>query len=214
MNATFKRAIPGPVRQATKLRKALVGTLFALVLVVPKTLRLQRNERFRMIFRVALGIVGAAFVVLPLGLWNSYLFAVLGLAMFILAILLPAAKPKMSADDKARQLQALVVINGGEYRVGETSLVPVRLFVGREHIWALDSRWQPLLVIPLNEVASAQAEETGGGWHLRIRWATNSAEFAYHGFFSEHLARVAESTLATVIRSSLPVLSQSRAAGA
>jgi hypothetical protein len=51
-------------------------------------------------------------------------------------------------------------------------------------------------------------------WILQVRWPDNSVEFTYHGIFAEHLARVAESTLASVKHSPLTVLPRSRAASA
>ena len=90
----------------------------------------------------------------------------------------------------------------------------VRLFVGSERIWALDSNWQPLLVVPTMQIASATAAESGGDWIVRIRWAEHTADFHYRGIFAEHLARVAESTLRSVAHPPLPVLPQKRAATA
>jgi len=49
---------------------------------------------------------------------------------------------------------------------------------------------------------------------LRIAWAGHAAEFSYGGIFAEHLARVAESTIRSVMRPAFPVLPQRRAAGA
>jgi len=48
----------------------------------------------------------AALVILPLGLGNNYAYALIGMVMFIAAILLPPAKPVISADDKARELES------------------------------------------------------------------------------------------------------------
>jgi hypothetical protein len=120
----------------------------------------------------------------------------------------------LSADDAARELGALVVVNGGRYQPGNAPAAAVQLFVGAERVWALDSHLKPLLVIPVAEMTSARAEFSEGQWFLRIRWADHQAEFAYHGIFSEHLARVAESTLQSVMRPSLPVIPQRRAASA
>src|SRR5215470_15827284 len=89
-------------RSTSRLRNALVGTVFACVLVIPRLFALRRSPRSWAAFRVLLGIAGAALVVLPLGLWNSYLLALLGLFMFIAAILLPPAYPDNSAEEKAR----------------------------------------------------------------------------------------------------------------
>jgi hypothetical protein len=197
-----------------RFRNATIGALFAIVLLVPKMLHLRRNARSWLAFRMVLGLVGAALVVLPLGLWNIYFLAVGGLALFVTAILLPPAKPDTSADDRARELRALVVINGGRYQPGNAPAAAVQLFVGAERIWALNSHLQPLLVIPVDEITSARALEDQGRWLLRVRWADRAAEFSYRGIFAEHLARVAESTLQSVMRPSLPVLPQRRAASA
>jgi hypothetical protein len=187
---------------------------FAFVLVIPKILSLRRNPRSWMTFRVLLATAGAAVVVLPLGLWNSYLFAVVGLAMFTAAILLPSPKRETTADEKARELGALVVINGGRYQPGNGPVCAAQLFVGRENIWALDSHFHPLLVVQVPEIVSASAEAFGDVWSLRIRWDDHTAEFFYRGIFAEHLARVAESTLRGVMRPTLPVIPQRRAASA
>jgi hypothetical protein len=78
----------------------------------------------------------------------------------------------------------------------------------------LDSRFQSFLKISAGEITSAQAEESHGRWFLRIEWASKSAAFVYRGVFAEHLARVAESTIHSVMRPALPVLPQRRAASA
>ena len=203
-----------PHSLGTRLRHAAVAAVFALVLVIPKILRLRRSPRSWMVFRILLAIVGAAVVVLPLGLWSSYLFAPIGLAMFIAAILLPAPKFQTTASEKARQLGALVVVNGGRYQPGNAPACSAQLFVGHENVWALDSHLQPLLVVPVSEIVSASADATGGAWLLRVRWDDHAAEFLYRGVFAEHLCRVAESTLRSVMRPTLPVIPQRRAASA
>jgi hypothetical protein len=214
MSATSNPALSPSEGFGKKLRNAAIGTLFAMVLLIPKLLHLRRNAHSWMLFRALLGIAGAALVVLPLGLGNGYLFSLAGLTMFIAAILLPPAKPILSADDKARELGALVVVNGGQYQPGNAAAAMVQLFVGAEHICVLDDRFQSLLVIPVAEITSARTEESGGRWLLRIGWADRAAEFSYSGIFAEHLARVAESTLHSVMRPSLPVIPQARAASA
>ncbi|MGA2811341.1 MAG: hypothetical protein ABSG16_08085 [Candidatus Acidiferrum sp.] len=198
----------------TRLRNAAIVALFACALLVPKIIHLRRNERSWFAFRVALAIVGASLVLLPLALWDSYLLSVVGLAMFITAILLPSARPDTTADEKARELGALVVVNGGEYQPGNAPAARVQFFTGVENIWALDKHLQPLLVIPVRELTTARAESAAGVWYLRLEWADHSAEFSYRGIFAEHLARVAESTLHSVMRPALPVLPQRRAASA
>src|SRR5271154_597481 len=197
--------IPGSKLAYTRLRNAAIVGLFAVALLIPKIIPLRRNEGPWFAFRIALAIVGASFVLLPLALWDSYLLSVVGLAMFIAAILLPSARPDTTADEKARELGALVVVNGGEYQPGNAAAASVQLYTGVENIWALDEHFQPLLVIPVRELQSARAENSAGAWYLRIAWADHSAEFSYRGIFAEHLARVAENTLRSVMRPALPV---------
>jgi hypothetical protein len=207
--------VPAGKLTLTRLRNAGIVVLFAAALLIPKIIHLRRSARSWFAFRIALGMVGASLVLLPLALWQSYLLAVVGLAMFTSAILLPSARPDTTADEKARELGALVVVNGGEYQPGNAPAASVQLYTGVENIWALDQHFQPLLVIPVRELTFAQAEGVSGGWFLRLRWADHSAEFSYRGIFGEHLARVAESTLHGVMRPALPVLPQrSRAASA
>jgi len=202
------------VGTGARLRNLMIGAMFAVVLLIPKLLHIRRNAQSWMAFRVFLGFAGAALVILPLSLWNSWLAAIAGLGMFLAAILLPPAEPHNFADDKARELGALVIVNGGKYHPGNAAPAPVQLFVGAEQIWALDSHFQPLVVIPAAEITSADALQKKDRWILQVRWSDNAAEFFYQGVFAEHFARVAESTLGSVMHSPLPILPKSRAASA
>src|SRR3989441_8401924 len=112
MSATSNPALSQPESFGKRLRHFAVGALFALVLLIPKILHARRNPRSWMLFRIFLAIAGAALVIVPLGAWSSYAPAVAGLTMFISAILLPPAEPETNADDKTRELGALVVVNG------------------------------------------------------------------------------------------------------
>ncbi len=197
-----------------RLRNLAISALFAVVLLIPKLIRIRRNAQSWMAFRIVLGFAGAALVILPLSLWNSWLAAIAGLAMFLAAILLPPANPYTLPDDKARELGALVILNGGKYQPGNAAPAAVQLFVGAQKIWALDSHLQPLLVIPAAEISSVHALQKKDRWILQVRWPENAAEFSYLGIFAEHLARVAESTIGSVMHSPLPVLPRSRAASA
>jgi hypothetical protein len=214
MSATANPSLSQPEGFGKRVRQLAVGTLFALVLLIPKILHVRRNPRSWTLLRVFLGVAGAALVLLPLGLWTSFVPAVVGLAMFVSAILLPPAKPDTNADDKAHELGALVVVNGGRFQPGGAPSAAVQLFVGAESIWVLDRSFQPLLEIPVSEITAASAEQSEESWRLRIAWAGHTAEFSYGGIFAEHLARVAESTIRSVMRPAFPVLPQRRAAGA
>jgi hypothetical protein len=214
MSDTSNPALSQPEGLGKKLRQLAVGTLFALVLIIPKILHVRRNPRSWMLFRIFLGVAGAAVVVLPLGLGTSFVPAIVGLAMFISAILLPPAKPNTNAGDKAHELGALVVVNGGRFQPGRAAAAAVQHFVSAESVWVLDQSFQPLLEIPVSEITAACAEQSEESWRLRVTWASHTAEFSYGGIFAEHLARVAESTIRGVMRPALPVLPQRRAAGA
>src|SRR5580658_2930099 len=199
-----------------RLRNFMIGAMFAAVLLIPRLLHIRRNAQSWMAFRVFLGFAGAALVILPLSLWNSWLAAIAGLGMFLAAILLPPPRPNTVSDDKARELGALVVVNGGTYQPGNAAPAHVQLFIGVERIWALDSHFQPLLVIPVGEITSASAMQGPGKdrWILHVRWSDNAAEFSYQGIFAEHFARVAQSTLGSMMHSPVPVLPRARAANA
>jgi len=213
--STIPQTAPSESRSdAAHFRNVFIGALFALVLLVPKLLQWRHNERSWVLFRTLLAILGAALVVLPIGLGNSYVLALVGMALFIAAILLPPAKPEISVDDKARELGALVVVNGGRFHPEGAKQADVRLFVGSERISVLDSHFTQLLAIPVNEITLAHAEESGSEWLLTVHWAGSAAEFIYRGIFAEHLARVAETTVRSVMHPSLPVIPQSRAASA
>jgi hypothetical protein len=214
MNTTATSAASQPETMGIRFRNLAIGALFAIVLLVPKLLRLRRDERAWTAFRILLGISGAALVILPLSLWNSWLAAIAGLAMFLASILLPAPIVGTRIDDKARELGALVVVNGGEIQLPKALATAVQLFVGTDNIWALDSRLQPLLIIPVAEISSVSTQEVQGGWLVRVPCSNHVAEFFYRGIFAEHLARVAESTIRSVMRTPLPVLPRSRAASA
>jgi hypothetical protein len=201
-------------RSSTSLRELFLGTSFVLVLLVPKILHLRRNPKSWMLFRLFLALAGASLVIVPVGLGNSYYLSLAGLAMFTGAILLPPAKANTNADDKARELGALVVVNGGRLKLGEAESFAAQLFVGPDHVSVLDSNFQSHLKIPVSEITAARAEESHGRWHVRVNWANKTATFLYRGVFAEHLARVAESTLHGVMRPALPVIPQRRAASA
>jgi hypothetical protein len=204
-----------PRHSGSRLRNIFLGALFALVLFVPKIIYLRHNSRFGVFFRIFLGVAGAVLVLVPLVSGNNYVLPIVGLVMFVTAILLPPAKPQTTVDEKSRELGALVVVNGGRFRpVDASSSVAVQLFVGAERISVLDARFQPLLEIPAGEITSARAEQTEKGWLLEVAWSTHVAEFSYRGVFAERLAHLAETALHTVMRPALPVIPQRRAASA
>jgi hypothetical protein len=187
------------------LRHAAVGTLVALSRFVPNVLHLRRNPRSWVLFRFLLGIAGAALVVFPLGLSNNYYYPVAGLVMFVAAILLPPAVPAISLEEKARELGALVVVDGGRLLSAGSPSTAVHFFVGTECIRALDKHFQPVLTVPVNELQSVLAENHDGHWILRITLSDRVVQCTYRGLFGEHLAHTAETALRSVMAPSLPI---------
>jgi hypothetical protein len=198
-----------------RVRTLLIASAFAVVLLVPKILRLRHNPQTWLAFRIMLAIAGASLVIVPLSFATSWFAAILGLAIFLAAILLPPAKEHDPVAERTKELGALVVVNGGDYQPAHGSVESVQLFVSSDEIFVLDSKLQTKLRMPVAEISSVNAAtETPDRWILRVRWRDQTADFRYQGIFAEHLARVAESTLRSVMRLPLPMLPQRRAAGA
>jgi hypothetical protein len=214
MSTTVHREITQEQASASRFPNFFIHILYALSHLAYNLLHLRRNPRSWQLFRIALGLAGAALVILPLSLWYSWTAGIVGMAMFTAAILLPRANTEPLANRKARELGAPLVLDGGEYQPGNAPAAAVQIFVSAENIWALDSRFQPLLVIPAPEISSVRAEESSGGWNLRIRWLDHTAEFSYRGIFAELLARRAESSLRAALPAAPPAAPKRRAAGA
>src|SRR5260370_37103999 len=104
MSAASNPALAQQESLGKRMRHVAIGVLFALVLLVPKILHARRNPRSWMLFRIFLGVAGAAMVILPLGAWSSYDPAIIGPVLFVSSTLLPPAKPVTNVDDKAREL--------------------------------------------------------------------------------------------------------------
>jgi hypothetical protein len=214
MSTTAPREITGQRGSAPRSPSLSIHLLFALSQLAHNILHLRRNPRSWQLFRVALGFAGAALVILPLSLWNSWTAGIAGLAMFTAAILLPRANTETLADRKARELGALLVLDGGKYQPGNARPVAVQIFLNAENICALDSHFQPLLVIPAPEISSVRAEESDGRWNLQLRWLDHTAEFSYRGIFAELLARKAETSLRAALPAAPAAAPKRRAAGA
>jgi hypothetical protein len=209
-NSAASQQVSVPLR----LRNLAIGSLFALLLLVPRLLRLRNDPRAWNTFRVLLGIAGAALVILPLSLWNSWLAAIAGLALFLFASLMPSARSEQNLDAKAHELGALIIVNGGSYRAPGATEIPVKLFAGAQTISLLDAQLQPRLVLPTQEISSVQVGEVDGTWIVRIRCGDRAEDLSYRGVFAEHFARVAENTLLGLIPATLPILPMRRSATA
>jgi hypothetical protein len=198
----------------TRLRQAASGAAFAAVQLAPKVKQLRHNASAWFAIRVVMGLLGAALVVLPLSFGYFLILPILGMALFLAAILLPPSPHEVSDEEVARELGAQWIVEGGDYQAGHVLGFPAKIFVGTEEVWVLDPLHRTLVVIPVAEIASANAEETGGKWAFRICWPGGEALFAYDGMFAEHLAKIAQDTVRGVMRRPEPPKAMARGAGA
>lgn len=197
-----------------RVRGFIGAALFLAMRRFPRLLQLHRNPGSWAVFRFALACFGAALVILPLGLWKGWITAIFGLALFVVAVLLPPAEPESSTDRKARELGAQTVVSGGEYSRANAPAAQARLFISPEHVWALDGHFHPLVVIPVGEISRLRHEPGPSGWVLQVRWGDQKAEFSYSGVFAERFARLAEESILAANPSTANVASKQRAAGA
>jgi len=213
-----------------RLRRGALWLLFATVLVIPKIIAARRRRHSWNRMRLAAAALGAAAIAggVTIAHGNSarMMMITAGVLLTALALLVvpdqSAASPSSSAliDLRAREVGALVVVDGGEYidpgrpnRAPNVRRVEVRLFVGSQQLGVLDSGLNTLLEIPITQIAALRVERVGedpqepnADWKLHVAWKGSTAEFVYRGPFGEHLARVAESTIGSQLRRELPVL--------
>ena len=213
--STTPRAIT--TEQANLLQRVKNGLGAAFFLVIhhsPKLLEIYRNEKTWTLFRVALGCFGAALVVLPLSLWNGYLTALFGLALFVVSILLPPAELESATDRKARELGVQTVVSAGEYQPENAPPVEVQFFISPSHTWALDKNFNALVIITTAQISSLRVDPSWGNWVLRVKWSDRRAEFTFKGIFAERFARLAEESLRQASLTAQAGPEKGRAAGA
>jgi hypothetical protein len=211
---------PTSVRLRLALKRAALSVLFTAILIIPKIRALRRKIWEWSAVRLVVAGLGCL-----LG-WR-YKHAQGGLVDLVFGILLMAfglavrAKPQAkSVDAQARELDALVVLNGGAF-IPHGADRPSRLvsiFVNPDRLFVVDEREHTLEEIPVVRVRQLEArpvtapgepEAEAQTWDFAITWESNemrTARFRYDGVFAEHLARVAENTLRSVLRRDLPVL--------
>jgi hypothetical protein len=213
--STTPTAVTGELAKfLPRVRGFLGAALFLALRRFPRLVQIYRNENSWAVFRFVLACFGAALVVLPLGLWKGWIVAIFGLILFVAAILLPPAEIESGTDRKARELGAQTVVSGGEYQPGNAPAAHARLFISPEHVWALDGRFNPLVVIPVGEISRMRVEPARGGWMLQVRWGDHKAEFSYQGIFAERFARLAEESILAANPSATGMRQKHRAAGA
>jgi hypothetical protein len=101
-----------------RFRESVADSVFAASRTFPKLLTLRSTPRAWTVFRILLGVVGAGLVVLPLSLWNAWAFAPVGLAMFLLGVLLPPLRQDRGTAQAIEQLGAYLVVEAGRVYSG------------------------------------------------------------------------------------------------
>jgi len=191
---------------AARLRRGGLWLIFALVLIIPKVNRLRRRRRAWIFIRILVAIAGTA--ILGFGLARGHGFALIfvGALMLLFGLLLSTERPEISIDARAKELGALITVDGGHYIDAAGNRHRTKLFVGPDRLWALDSALHVLLEIPLTQVRTLVVEPSGTGWFFRVDCERTKTEFIYEGSFAQHLAGVAEATVRSRLNRELPVL--------
>lgn len=212
---------PTPLTFRLTLKRIAIGLVFAAILMIPRIRRLRRNIRLWTAIRV---------VALVAGIWLILSFArgkagfgslVAGIILAGFTILFAARPERKSVDARSRELNALVVLNGGLFVSDGEPGLHTRLFVTRDQLLALSEDDISLAVVPLAALRSARIQSSSAAsakqnknpnWELEVAWESDgmhSARFLYEGVFAEHLARIAEKTLTSIWKKELPVLPSS-----
>jgi hypothetical protein len=179
----------------SRLRSSVGDSLFQFSRAFPKLLTLRSTPSAWTAFRVLLGATGAGLVVLPLSLWNAWAFAPVGLALFLLGVLLPPLKRDRGTTKAVEQLGAYQVLDAGRLSSEGPEPPEVSFYLTSTRVWALDEQLRPRVVIPVEDMALVTAFPSRDDWVLRVSWQSGSAEFVFDGLFAERRARLAEKGL-------------------
>jgi hypothetical protein len=207
-----------------RLKRTTFALLFSAILLIPRMRRLRRKVLVWTLVRVLAVLAGA---------WLGWQFArgtagvpslSFAVALVIFGLAVRARPERKSVDDVAREINALVVLNGGAWINGEHSK-PVKgthILVVSDRLVVLTSKLHQIAEIHLPSVRQVRAQALFPGsapkngdraavpWQTELLWSlggqAHSAAFHFDGFFAEHLARVAEQTITSVWKKQLPVL--------
>jgi hypothetical protein len=217
---TTPTTAPMSVRLWHALRKAALSVLFAAILVIPKVGRLRRKIWEWSAVRILVASLGCLLGWRYKHANGGVVDLVVGVALMAFGLLVRAKPEAKSVDAQARELDALVVLNGGAFipAGNERPSRLVRIFVNPDRLFVVDEHEHTLEEIPLVRVreleacpipAAGESEAEAQTWDLRITWESKdmrTARFRYDGVFAEHLARVAETTVRNLLRRDLPAL--------
>ena len=202
------------------LRKAALSVLFAAILVIPKIGGLRRKIWEWSAVRILVASLGCLLGWRYKHANGGVVDLVVGVALMAFGLLVRAKPEAKSVDAQARELDALVVLNGGAFipAGNERPSRLVRIFVNPDRLFVVDEHEHTLEEIPLVRVrelaarpipAAGESEAEAQTWDLDITWESKdmrTARFRYDGVFAEHLARVAETTVRNLLRKDSPVL--------
>jgi hypothetical protein len=166
---------------------------------------LRRRKRAWNFVRILMVMAGAAMLLLGVSRGHMALLMAGALAL-LFGLLLSAERPEISIDARAKELGALITVDGGNYVDESGNRHRTKLFIGPDRIWALDAALHVLLEIPLPQVRTLVVEPSGTDWTFRVHGQDAKAEFIYEGSFAQHLAGVAEATVRSRLNRELPVL--------
>lgn len=209
---------PAAPREPVKARarRLVLAALFTVILLIPRLRRLRRRPAGWLAFRAVVGMAGAALILRFARAGAGAASLVAGIVLIAFAALVRARPEKKSADDVARELGALVVVNGGDFFAAGNAHHHVNIVVNPERLVVMTSTFEPLAEIPLGHLRRISTSPAGANghrgrevWELKIDWESGGAQearFHYQGTFAEHLARVAGQTITTVWKKNLPVL--------
>jgi hypothetical protein len=199
-----------------RARRFGIAVLFSAILLIPRLRRLRKRPRAWMLVRILAGFAGAALAWRFARDGGGAVSLILGLALAAGAILTRARPERKSVDDVARELEALVVLNGGAFSAADARIPQVSIFVHPERLMVLTPAFECLADIPLTAMrgvctipAGTNGHRSAEAWELRIDWESSgpqAARFVYHGVFAEHLARIAGQTITSVWKKSLPIV--------
>jgi hypothetical protein len=217
---TIPAIVPMSGRLWRGIRKAALSVLFAAILVIPKIRALRRKIWEWSAVRILVAVVGCLLGWRYKHANGGIVDLVVGVALMAFGLLVRAKPEAKSVDAQARELDALVVLNGGAFipAGNERPSSIVSIFVNPDRLFVVDEQGHTLEEIPLVRVrelavhsvpGQGESEAEAQTWDLAITWESKdmrTARFRYDGFFAEHLARVAETTVRNVLRRELPVL--------
>src|SRR5260370_2612493 len=204
--AVSKDETISPLRaRAARLRRGTLWLIFGLILLIPKVNRLRRRGRLWSFVRIIIALAGVAILAVGVARGHSYALVAAGALMLLFALVVSPERRQFSVDARARELGALIVVDGGNYVDASGGRRRTKLFLAPDRLWVLGAALEVLLEIPLQQIRSLSVRPTGTDCSLRVEWAEATAEFLYEGTFGEHLACVAEATVRSRLYRELPV---------